>query len=169
MAQKKQIATEMTEENIKEVLRLLTETPAQLKKLSTGLSDKELHEPLGKGERSFVQALAHILNCEAITSEAIHLALLVKEPALIPIHAERDWGKLAQYEQFPFEELLEYFKFRRKALLHILQPLNEKAWSRVVREEGKQRKESVYRRARGQALHELEHVQDLERKLNNKS
>jgi ribosomal 50S subunit-associated protein YjgA (DUF615 family) len=37
-----------------------------------------------------------------------------------------------------------------------------------VREEKKQRQESVYWKARGQALHELEHLQDLELKLTGK-
>jgi hypothetical protein len=165
----KQISTEQTDANIKEVVRLLAETPVQLERLSKGSSDKQLREPLGKGERSFVQALAHILNCEARTTETIQLALLANEPAFTPIHAERDLGELLQYETLPFDELLAYFKFRRKVLLRVLESLTEKKWSRAVREEGKQRKESVYWQARGQALHELEHVQDLEGKLSRKS
>jgi hypothetical protein len=168
MAQKKQISTEQTESNIQEVLRVLAETPEQLERSSKGLSDKQLHEPLGKGERSFAQALAHLLNCEARSTEVIHLALLLKEPAFTPIHPERDLGKLLQYELLPFDELLDYFKFRRKVLLRVLETLDMKRWSRVAREEGKMRRESVYWQARGLALHELEHIQDLERKLNKK-
>jgi hypothetical protein len=59
-----------------------------------------------------------------------------------------------------------YFGLRRTVLLRVLASLTEEKWSRCIREEGKQRKESVYWRARGQALHELEHLQDLETKLN---
>lgn len=162
----KQIPTEQTGANIQEVLRLMAETPNRLEKLSKGLSEERLREPLGKGERSFVEVLAHLLNCEARTSESIHLALLLKEPALHPIHPERDLGKLLRYDQMDFSELLAYFKFRRTVLLKVLSTLKESQWSRAIREEGKQRKESVYWRARGQALHELEHVEDLERKLN---
>ena len=94
---KKQISTEQTDENIREVLQLLTEMPVRLERLSKGLSDKKLHEPLGKGERSFTEGLAHIINCEALTAEAIYLALLVKEPTLASIHAERDLGKLLRF------------------------------------------------------------------------
>jgi hypothetical protein len=161
----KQIPTEQTGVNIQEVLRLLSETPVQLEKMSKGLSEEKLHKPLGAGERSFVEMLAHLLNCEARTSESIHLALLLKEPTLHPIHPERDLGKLLRYDQLPFDELLTYFKFRRTVLLKVLSTLKESQWSRVIREEGKGRKESVYWRARGQALHELEHVLDIERKL----
>jgi len=163
---KKQISTEQTEPNIKEVLRLLTETPATLEGLSKGLSEEQLHKPLGSGERSFTEALAHLINCEAITAESIHLALLKDEPILPGIHAERDLGKLLRVDQLPFPDLLAYFKLRRKILLRVLESLNEEKWSRCVRESGKQRKESVYRRARGQAVHELEHLVDLESKLN---
>ena len=166
---KKQVSTDRTEENIREVLRLLTEMPDRLEKLSKDLSDKNLHEPLGQGERSFIEALAHILNCEAITTESIYLALMLKEPVMPRFHAEHDLGKLLQLDQMPFEELIAYFKFRRTVLMKVLGSLNDKQWSRVIREEGKQRKESVFWRARGQALHELEHVLDLEKKLKKKS
>jgi DinB superfamily len=162
---KKQISTAQTDSNIKEVMRLLRETPAKLEGLSKGLSDKQLHEPLGAGERSLTEALAHLINCEAINSEAIYLALLVDEPLLAGIHAERDLGKLLRFDLLPFPELMAYFKLRRSVMLRILESLTEEKWSRCIRETGKQRKESVYWRARGHALHELEHLLDLENKL----
>lgn len=165
MSMKKQISTEQTDANIKEVLWLLSEIPVRLEKISMELSNRKLQEPLGVGERSFVECLAHLLNCEARTSEAITLALLAKEPALTPIRPERDLGKLLRYELMDFHELMAYFKFRRKVLLKVLNLLKGSQWSRVIHQAGKQRKESVYWQARGQALHELEHVQDLEEKL----
>ena len=162
---KKQISTDLTQANIQQVLHLLRETPEQLNFLSRGLSEQQLREALGPGERSFTETLAHLLHCEALTSQAISLALLQNEPLLADIHAERDLGNLIRMDLFPFKELLAYFKLRRTVLLRVLEPLAEKKWSRVVREEKKQRKESVYWKARGQALHELEHLQDLESKL----
>lgn len=162
---KKQVSTEQNEANIREVLRLLAEMPIRLEGLGKALTEGQLGEPLGKGERSINETLAHILNCEARTSEAITLALLAKEPPFTPIHPERELGKLLGYEELPFDELLAYFKFRRKVMLKALTSLKESQWSRTVRQEGKQRRESVYWQARGQALHELEHVLELERKL----
>ena len=166
---KKQISTNHTDSNTKEVLRLLAETPVKLESLGKGLSAEQLNKPLGKGERSFTEALAHLINCEAITAESIYLALLTDEPLLAGIHAERDLGKLLCFDLFPFPDLLAYFKTRRMVLLRVLESLNEEKWSRCVREAGKQRKESIFWRARGQALHELEHLLDLEDKLNKKS
>ncbi len=169
MAEKKPISTDQTDANIKEVLHLLSETPGQLERLSQGLSDQQYREPLGMGERSFMEALTHIINCEALTAELIYLALLAKEPLLVSIHAERDLGRLLRFDQLNFSELMTYFNIRRKVLLSVLEPLTPAKWSRCVQEEKKQRKELVYWRARGQALHELEHLQDLEKKLNKKS
>jgi hypothetical protein len=163
---KKQIATEQTDSNIKEVLRLLAETPAKLESLSNGLSEEQLHRPLGSGERSFTEAVTHLINCEAITAASIYLALLRDEPFIADIHAERDLGKLLRFDLLPITELLAYFKLRRTVLLRVLESLTDKKWSRCIREEKKQRRESVYRCARGQALHELEHLLDLEKKLN---
>jgi len=132
---KKQISSEQTDSNIKEVMGLLRETPAKLEGLSKGLSDRRLHEPLGSEERSFVEALAHLINCEAITSESIYLALMLNEPLKANIHAERDLGKLLRFDLLPFAELMAYFKIRRTILMRILEALTEKEWSRVMREE----------------------------------
>ena len=165
---KKQISSEQTESSIQEVMRLLKETPVKLEGLSEGLSETQLQQPLGSGERSFTETLAHLINCEAITAEAIYLALLRNEPLLPDLHAERDLGKLLRFDLLPFPELMAYFRIRRTVLMCILESLTEKEWSRVMREEKKQRKESVYWRARGQALHEFEHLLDLENKAGKK-
>ena len=87
------------------------------------------------------------------------------EPLIADIHSERDWGKLLRFDLLDFPELLVYFKIRSKVLLRILSALTEAQWSRPIREEGKKRKESIYWRARSLALHESEHVSDLERKI----
>jgi len=124
-----------------------------------------LRLPLGKGERTPTEVLAHVINGEARSSEMIYQALLVKEPFFADIHPDRNWGNLVRFDLLEFSELLAYFKIRRKVLLRVLSRLKEKDWVRAVREEGKQRKESVYWRARSLVMHELDHLGDLEKKL----
>ena len=162
---KKSIPTSLTESNIAKVMDLLAATPSILEALSKPLTAEQLRQPLGTGERSFTEDLAHLINSEARSSEAIYLALLVDEPLIADIHSERQWGKLLRFDLLDFSDLLAYFKIRRKVLLRVLSGLKEKDWARVVREEGKQRKESVYWRARMVALHESEHVRGLTRKV----
>lgn len=163
---KKAISTDLTLANIARVTELLGDIPVQLESLSRQLEGEKLRQPLGSGERSFTEVLAHLINSEARSSEAIYLALLAQEPLLPDIHSERQWGKLLRYDLLPFTDLLAYFKLRRTVLLRVLAALNEAGWARVIREEGKKRKESVYWRARSLAMHELEHLTDLQNKLN---
>lgn len=163
---RKALSTDLTGANIAKVMELLTETPAQLESLSKPLSEEQLRQPLGAGERSFTENLAHLVYTEALSADAIYLALLLDQPLIADVHAERQWGKLLRFDLLPFSELLAYFKLRRTVLLRVLASLTETEWGRVIREERKKRKESVYWRARGIAMHELDHLSDLQSKLN---
>jgi DinB superfamily len=162
---KKAVSTEPTTSNIKKIIELLADTSGKLESLSKRLSIEQFRQPLGSGERSFTEDLAHLLHCEARSSEAIYLALLADEPLFVDIHPEREFGKLLRYGLLEFSDLLDYFKFRRTVLLRVLGSLTEEQWSRTFCEQGKKRKESVYWRARSIAMHELEHLLDIESKL----
>ncbi|MGD2026316.1 MAG: DinB family protein [Anaerolineales bacterium] len=162
---KKSISTDQTPENIEKILSLLAETPERLAALTKNITQEQLTLSLGPGERTITEILAHLVNSDAVSADSIYLALLKKEPLLHKLHAERDIGSLLRHDRYRFPELLVYFTFRRKVLLNVLQDLTETQWSRTVREEGKKRRESVYWRARGQALHELEHLKEIEAKI----
>ena len=162
---KKIISTEATNSNIAKVKDLLADTPLKLESLSKRLPAEQLSQPLGSGERSFTEDLAHLINCEARSFEAIYLALLAEEPVFIDIHPERQLGKLLRFDLLAFSDLIAYFKLRRTVLLRVLDALSEVQWSRSIREAGKKRKESVYWRARSIAMHELEHLLAMEGKI----
>lgn len=161
----KTLSTDLTPANIVKVMEILDESPARLEILSRSVPVKKQNQPLGEGERSLTQMITHLINSEARTSEAIYLALLWNEPMVADVHPERDWGRLLRYDLFDFAELLAYFKFRRAVLLRVLSGLAEAQWSRSIQEAGKKRRESVYWRARSLALHETEHLKDLEEKV----
>ena len=161
---KKPISTDRTGENIARVLEILKRTPDQLEAFLGPGSGVDPEKPLAPGERTSVEVLAHLIYTEALSSEHIILALLVDEPKLVMVHAQRQLGKLLGYEAFPVPELLAYIRFRRTALMRILNSLNDRQWSRTV-DKGLTRMESVYWAARGLALHELAHLHDLREKL----
>lgn len=158
---KKLIPTEQTPDNIGRVLAILAATPDRLDALSRDLDEAALRRPTSHGERSFVETLAHLINTEWRDHEAIVLALAMNEPLLPAVHAERGYGKLLRHDLMPAAESLSYFRYRRAVLLRLLEGLTDGQWVRTVREEGKQRRESVYWRARGMALHEQEHLANL--------
>jgi hypothetical protein len=162
MQTKKTIPTEQTTANIARVIGLLADAPGQLEAFTRGLSTEQLRQSPGSGERSVTEILAHLIHCEARSSEAIYLALLADEPLFLDIHPERQWGKLLRFDLLPFPDLLAYFKLRRTVLLRVLESLSEVQWSRSIREPGKKRKESVYWRARFVVMHELDHISEIE-------
>ena len=157
----KRISTNQTPDNVAQVLGLLAATPRQLAALSAGLDVAAWHRPLGLGQRSPVEILAHLINVEARSHEAIILALAADEPLLTPVHPERQYGRLLRHDLLPPAESLAYFGYRRAALLRLLGGLSDAQWTRVIREPGKARHESVYWRARSLALHEAEHLEEL--------
>ena len=83
---KKAVSTDLTSVNIAKVKELLADAPIQLENLSRPLSEEQLRQPLGAGERSFTEDLAHLIHTEARSSEAIYLALLMNEPLVPDIH-----------------------------------------------------------------------------------
>lgn len=157
----KTIPTEQTPDNIGRVLAILAAKPEALAAYAGGRSDGQLRQPLGPGGRSFAETVAHLINTEWRTTESITLALLTDEPLLPAVHAERDYGKLLRHDLMPAAESLAYFRYRRAVLLRLLSSLTEAQWARAVREESKQRRESIYRLARGMALHERTHLANL--------
>jgi hypothetical protein len=159
------ISTVQTSSNIATITGSLADTPKRLEALNRRFSDERLRQPLGPGERSATAVLAHLIHAEHRSSEAIYLALLINEPLLADVHPERQWGKLLRYDLFEFSELVVYFNLRRTVLLRVLNSLTDMKWARTMHEEGKQRKESVYWRARSLVLHEREHLADMEGKL----
>ncbi len=134
---KKAISTDLTSANIVKVMEVLADTPAQLESLSKPLHEKGLRQPLGAGERSFTEDLAHLIHTEARSSEAIYLALLLDEPLMTDVHPERQWGKLLRYDLLAFSDLLAYFILRRAVLLRVLASLTEEQWARSIREKGR--------------------------------
>ena len=168
MAMNKAFTNEQTPENLATVLKILAESPARLETVSKSVTADKLRQSLGKNERTPVEVLAHMINGEARSADMIYQALLVQEPFFAAFHPDRNWGKLVRFDLLDFSELLAYFNIRRKILLRVLSGLKEKDWARAVREEGKQRKESVYWRARSLVMHELDHLGELEKKLTGK-
>ena len=158
----KPISTEIAETNISQLLDILADMPSRLENLRARMSGSQLLTPLKTGERSLTENLAHLLHCEAVNAEFIYLALMREGHPFSGIHPERDFGALVHYELFPFDSLLDYFKFRRAVLLRVLSTLKFEQWSLSLPEKGKKRAESVYWRARLMALHEQEHLTEIE-------
>lgn len=159
------ITTKPSSENKSSLLDLLRDAPARLETLAGGQEKSALIEPLDKGQRSFREIQAHLLNLESRLMEDVYQILLLNESDLPRIHQERDWGKLVRYQKLGLDDLLVYFNLRRLILLVVLEHLSNIEWLRTGREAGKKRQESIYWKIRTLVLHEDEHLRELKERI----
>ena len=155
---KKSIPTTQSGSGIDAIYSILDSTHDELLELSRLVPFENHDKPLMTGKRSFRENLIHLLNVENLDSMIITQALTFDKPEVLPLHSERDIGKLSMYNDLNTNELLSYFKLRRKILMKLFLSLSNEQWQRQIIELHKSRQESVYWRARGLALHEYEHI-----------
>jgi DinB superfamily len=160
------ISTELKQSNVVKVLEMLRATPTLFVNFAFGKTNQELKHPLIESKRSLSEELAHLIHCEARTSEAILIALLKKNSSIVELHPEREWGSLVRFDILEFSELLPYFQLRRKVLLQVLVNLTLEGWSLTVQESRKKRQESVFWKVRALALHEHHHLDLIKHRLN---
>jgi hypothetical protein len=155
------ISTKTSEANIKKILTILAASPGRLQALSEPRSALELNAPLKQDHWSFAKVMAHLYAYAELINHATYYALLFENPTLPNVHPQQNWARLVRYDQFAFSSLLASFVFQREVLLHKLTGLNDTQWARLVTREGK-RQETIYRLNRSMALHEIDHLAQLE-------
>ena len=154
---KPKISTKITNSNIEKVRDLLTKSPKILTELCSGMNEEVGKRPFSPNEWSFADQIAHLLHCEAISSQSIYQALIQPQSTIVDIHPERQFGKLVQYNSLSLVELEQLFTIKRKILTAVLTHLTEEQWHHQVTIPNK-RSKSVYLIARSLALHEMDHL-----------
>ncbi len=156
-----EIPTSFSEAALDTILATLEYTPQYLNSIAKHFDDKTSLKPLMEGKRSFRETLIHLLNFEGLNYTTVYPALLLNNPKVYPIHAERDFGKLCLFTDFQLSELLTAFCFERKKSLSFLKSLKTKDWTKSLIEESKVREETIYSMARRTAVHDFTHIQIL--------
>ncbi|MFN8278437.1 MAG: hypothetical protein U0T84_13215 [Chitinophagales bacterium] len=160
--QKKQaIPTAFSAPAVTAILATLEDTVLYLQALARKFDDKSARLPIVAGKRSFRETLIHLLNFEALHYHTAYMALLLREPKVYPIHAERDIARLKLFAGFTVDELVQSFCLERKKYLSFLRALQQPDWARSIEEAGKARHENIYLMARRTAIHDYTHIQIL--------
>jgi hypothetical protein len=147
-----------------ELLTILTHTPQRIAGLTAGLPPAHLHTPPGRGEWSANDVLAHLRSCADLWNKAIAVILAEDMPTLVAI-SPRAWLKKTDYLQQDFGPSLRAFTSQRRELLDLLEPLPPAGWARRANITGAVRPfvRTVHNFAQRMALHEREHVRQIER------
>ena len=148
---------------IQHILTLLAAAPARIAALTEGFSPAQLQVPPGPGEWSARDVLAHLRACSDVWGKYIRLILAEDRPSIRAV-SPRTWIKRTDYTQQDFQPSLHVYTTQRADLLAVLQPLAPAAWERpaVVTGVGKPTVRTVHTYAERLAVHEREHVRQIE-------
>ena len=149
---------------IEQVLTLLVQTPPRLATLTAGLGPAQLHTPPAEGEWSPNDILAHLRACADVWGNCMTAIATRDRPVLRAVNP-RTWIKKTDYRAQEIQPSLQAFTSQRAGLLAVIEPLAPADWSRVgiVTGAGKVLERTVLFYGRWLAVHERQHIRQLER------
>jgi hypothetical protein len=152
-------AMKITPAEIEKYLALLDEFPRTVAARTVGLSEAQLRWSPDKKDWSIVEVLAHLRACAEIWSFTMY-AMLTENKPVFPLLDECRWAKAARYATFEFQPAFQSFCLQRQELLVVLKTLDLENWARSANIEG--RNHTVFSQARRMALHETEHLNQIQ-------
>ena len=147
-----------TPSEIEKYLRIISETPQQIKQAAKGLEEARLQFKANVKSWSVNDILAHLRSCADLWTHSIYAMLAENEPMFSDIN-ERKWAKVTRYAELPFKESFQAFSLQRENLLYVLKALPFESWERsvIIFE----RKHTVFSQVRRLAKHEAEHCEQI--------
>jgi hypothetical protein len=140
--------------------QVLEDTPRRLSEMARGRTDQALAIPPGPKAWSPVEILAHLRACSDLWTHSIYAMLAERSPALALLD-ERRWARTARYADAGFRRSLMAFTLERESLSVVLAGLGENDWGRDGTIGG--RRHTVFSQCRRMALHEAEHLGQIEK------
>ena len=147
---------------IPQIVSLLAETPRRMRDLTRDLSPAQLRTPVGPGEWSANDVLAHFRSCVDMRGVAL-LRIVAEDSPTIRAINPRTWIKSTNYLNLEFRESFEDFSRERADLLATLELLPDGAWKRTATVTGAGAKlvRTAHQYGDSLARHERQHYRQL--------
>lgn len=142
-------------------VQILSELPAALAVLTSGVPDDTLRAPEAEGKWSMLEVLAHLADSELVWAYRLRMVLAEADPVLTGYDQDR-WAKYLHYQERSVETTLEEISFMRARNLDLLSHLAADELERTGRH-SERGQESVGYMVRLYAGHDLVHRNQLER------
>ncbi len=154
------IKNSIENKSVQKVIRLLEESLHGIENRTQGIDPRQLQARPDPDSWSAVEILAHLHACESIWGKSIEKMLEENNPIIHDPHP-RNWNKLSDFSVLSFDESFKIYTFNRKNLISILIKLSSDEWAKS----GwiKNKKHTVFSQARRMALHEYDHLDQLEK------
>ncbi len=153
----------VTAAEIEEILEALAETPRRLASMTSDLEHARLHTKADADAWSANDILAHLRSCADVWGKSIQAMITQDNPTLRYV-SPRTWIRKTDYPHQDFQVSFQVFAGQRDDLLALLKPLALEGWSRAATFTGttRGRDQTVFSYARRIALHERDHLEQLE-------
>jgi hypothetical protein len=152
---------------IEQVLTLLAETPRRIATLTAGLGSSQFRAAPDDDGWSANDVLAHLRACADIWGNCMITIATQDKPTLRAVNP-RTWIKKTNYREQEFQPSLQTFASQRANLLEVIEPLAHEDWlhTAIVTGAGKVLERNVLFYGRWLAIHERQHMKQLEHLLN---
>jgi hypothetical protein len=144
----------------RDAVKVQRETATKLRKLTQGLSPKELKWSPGPGKWSIAEIVAHLADVEIVASWRMRSVLGANGTAIQPFDQDT-WASVFEYSKRDPKQSLEVFRVLRENNLAMLKALPRESWDNygMHAERGK---ETIAHLARMFAGHDTNHILQVE-------
>ena len=146
----------------KDPLRVYAGTPANLRRLTRGLTRDQLQTPPAAGRWSIAQLVSHL--CDAEWAMGFRIRKAIAEPASpLPAYDQDKWAACLHYEEMDFRERLNLFTSLRTSHLSLLKVLSRRELLRygIHSERGKETVERMIHMLAGHDINHLRQIRDI--------
>lgn len=157
---KNKIINTINDQSTHMVISYLDKTPSEIERITQDVDPHLLQTRQDPDSWSAVEILAHLHACATIWGKSIQEMIEENNPIIEDLHP-RKWKKLSEFSIMAFEQSLQEFILHRRILISRLITLSADDWGKS----GwiKNKKHTIFSQARRMALHELDHLDQLEK------
>lgn len=151
---------------IDKMLIWLAETPHRMVLITSGCDKEQLHAKPNNDSWSVNDNLAHLRSCADVWGKSI-LVMIAEDRPILRYISPRTWIKKTEYPTQEFHLSLRAFTNQRDELLQSLQRLQREDWARgaIFIDKKKEREQTIFDYARRLAIHERQHLEQIEQIL----
>lgn len=150
----------------KDPMLVYSSTPAGLKRLTKGLTHKQLHTSPARGRWSIAQLISHL--CDAEWAMGFRIRKAIAEPAShLQAYDQNKWADTLHYDEMDVREKLNLFTSLRSSHLSLLRVLSPNELKRygIHAERGKESVERMIQMLAGHDINHLNQIRHIRKKV----
>src|SRR5690348_9376693 len=146
-----------TEENRKQFLSQIEETPKKLREAVSGLSREQLNTPYRPGGWTVQQVVHHVADSHMNAYTRFKLGLTENNPTIKPYDQEA-WANLSDTKKLPVNLSITLLYSLHARWVQIMEDMDESEWQRTVYHPGREMQLTLWDLLKSYAWHSRHHV-----------